>query len=434
MKNDHAIVYDWEKRLLDEKRQHEVRKRWLQLKLARVLPEVMKREGLDMWIVANRETNDDPVYHSLTLQVARRQAILVFFLKPDGELETLSVSRYGLGIEGFYEPQWLPDKEEQWDCLARVVKERNPGVIGLNFGETFGFGDGISYTQYNKVLKALGSDYFSRIKSAERVAVGWLETRIKEEMEAYPGMMELTHGIIAEAFSSRVIHPGVTTTDDVLWWFNNRLPGFGCGYVKVQRPGSVGSPEELEKLKKTGSDQDLGEITDTVIRPGDIVRCDVGISYLGLHTDVQQNAYVLKDDEEDAPEGLKVALKNCNRLQDILAGEFIEGRTGNEILRAAREKCEKEGLEVSIYSHPIGTHGHGAGPTIGLWDQQDKVEGPGDYALFENTCYAMELNAVTPVPEWNGQKVKIALETEISFSGGKVDFTGGRQTKFHLIR
>jgi len=419
---------------LDARKQSKVRKNWLKKKIKRVLPEIMKREGLDMWIVVNRENNDDPVYKSLTLKVARRQSILVFYLDENEELETLSASRYGLEIEGFYKPQWLPDKEGQWECLARIVKERDPETIGLDYGETFAYGDGISYTQYNKIVEALGSKYEERIKSAEKVVVGWLETRIEEELEAYPGMMELTHGVIAEALSPRVIHPGVTTTKDVLWWFNNRLPGFGCGYVKVQRCGKKGSEQNLDELKKTGSEQDLGEISDTVIRPGDIVRCDVGISYLGLHTDVQQNAYVLKPNEEEVPEGLKVAMKNCNRLQDILAEEFILGRTGNEILQAALDRAGKEGLKATIYSHPIGTHGHGAGPTIGLWDQQDRVEGVGDYPLYDDTCYAFELNVVTPVPEWNNQEVKIALEQEVVFTKGKATFIGGRQTKFHLIR
>lgn len=434
MKNDHGIVYDWERRLLDAKRQNEIQKNWLKIKLNRVLPKIMKREGLDMWIVVNRESNDDPVFKSLTLKVARRQVILVFYLDKNDKLESLSVSRYGLDLEGFYEPQWLPENEGQWECLARVIKERDPQKIGLNFSEIFPYGDGITKTQYDQVINALGSKYSERITSAEKVVVGWLETRIQEELEAYPGMMELTHGIIAEALSSRVIHPGVTTTKEVLWWFNNRLPNFGCGYVKAQRCGKKGSKEELDKLKKTGSEQDLGELSETVIRPGDVVRCDVGISYLGLHTDVQQNAYILKPGEEDAPEGLKVALKNCNRLQDILAEEFVLGRTGNEILKAALDRANQEGLEATIYSHPIGTHDHGAGPTIGLWDQQDKVEGVGDYPLYDDTCYAMELNVVTPVPEWNNQRVKIALEQEIVFTGEEVTFIGGRQTKFHLIR
>lgn len=434
MKNDHAHVYDWEKKIVDTQRQENIKQRWLKLKLQRVLPEVMKREGLDMWIVVAREANEDPAYRTLTLQISRRQSILVFYLKKDGSLETLSLCRYGLGIEGFYEPQWRPDQEDQWDCLSRIVQERDPQTIGLNYGETFAYGDGLSYSQYQKVMKALGSTYGQRVKSAEKVAVGWMETRIKEELDAYPGMMEITHGIIAEAFSSRVIHPGVTTTGDVLFWFNNRLPNFGCGYVKVQRPGSVGTPEELEKLRKTGSDQDLGEISDTVIQPGDVIRCDVGLSYLGLHTDVQQNAYVLRPDEEDAPQGLKDALKNCNRLQDIFAGEFVEGRTGNEILAKALGKARAEGIRGTIYTHPIGNHDHGAGPTIGLWDQQDRVEGAGEYPLHDHTCYAMELNAVSSVPEWNGQDVKIALEQEIAFVDGKVYFIGGRQTQFHLLR
>jgi hypothetical protein len=163
------------------------------------------------------------------------------------------------------------------------------------------------------------------------------------------------------------------------------------------------------------------------------VHCDVGFYYLGLATDIQQNAYVLKQGEKNTPEGLKIALKEANMLQDIHAEAMSAGKTGNEILRSALDRAKEEGINAQIYTHPLGHHGHAAGPPIGLWDRQEGVPGRGDYELFDDTCYAIELNAKTKIPEWNGQEVKIAVEQDGVFTEGKLFFMAGRQTKLYLI-
>lgn len=336
---------------------------------------------------------------------ARRRTILVFHLKDDGTLERLVLSRYG--IKDFYEGVWDPDEEEQHDCLGRVVKERNPKAIGINVSETFAFGDGLTYSEHGLLSAALGEEYMGRTRCAERLAVGWLERRIKPEMEAYPGMVEITHAIVAEAFSSRVINPGITTTDDVVWWMRQKMLDLGLQAwfqpsVDIQAPGQKYDAEDKRKI----------------IRPGDLLHCDIGFYYLGLATDIQQNAYVLKAGESEAQEGLEAALSDANRLQEIHAEEMVASRTGNQILKAALERAKSEGINASIYTHPLGYHGHAAGPTIGLWDRQEGVPGRGDYELFEDTCYAIELNAKREVPEWGGQEVRMALEQDAVFTGG----------------
>ncbi len=159
----------------------------------------------------------------------------------------------------------------------------------------------------------------------------------------------------------------------------------------------------------------------------------MGFYYLGMATDHQQHAYVRRPGEAAAPAGLAAALAAGNRLQEILCATMAPGRTGNAVLREARARAREEGLTPSIYSHPLGYHGHAAGPTIGLWDRQDGVPGGGDYELFDDTCYAIELNVLHPVPEWGGQEVKIALEEDAVLTGGAVSWLAGRQTQFHLI-
>lgn len=415
-------------KILPERQRGEVRNGWLKKRLDTILPEIMKREGIDMWVVVAREYNEDPVIMTLLpepMMSARRRTILVFFQKPDGTVERVTISRYGLG--DFYQTVWDPDKEDQWACLGRVVTERNPRTIGLNFARVFAFGDGITHSEHGYVMNAIGPEYAARVKSAERLCVGWLERRSPDEIQSYGGIVEIAHAIVAEAFSSEVVHPGITTTDDVVWWMRQKMTCMGVRAwfqpsISIQAPGQVfGMPNERRKDVRN------------LILPGDVLHCDVGIQYLGLCTDTQQNAYVLKLGEDDAPQGLKDALATGNRFQDIVTGEMVAGRTGNQILAASLAKAKAEGIKASLYTHPIGFHGHAAGPAFGMWDNQVSVPGTGEYELFDDTCFALELNIVRAVPEWSGMEVRIALEQDITFTGGKAHYLAGRQTEFHLI-
>ncbi len=419
-----ASVDAFKDKILPLRQRAEVQNRWLRQRLDQVLPEVMRREGVDMWLVIAREHNEDPALLSLLPQPhmsARRRTMLVLALQPDGRLERLALDRYGFGE--YYQPAWDPDQEEQYACLARLVRERDPNVIGINVSDTFAFGDGLSHSEYRRLAAALGERYIARTREAERLALGWLERRIEPELTVYPGIIQIGHALIAEAFSSRIVQPGITTTDDLVWWMRQRmleldLRAWFQPDVDIQAPGQGYQP---------------GPEKRRLILPGDLLHCDVGFIYLGLATDQQQHAYVLRPGESDAPEGLRQALAQGNRLQEIVLEEMVVGRTGNQVLAAARAQAQAEELTPSVYCHPIGYHGHAAGPTIGLWDQQEGVPGQGDYELFDDTCYSIELNVTHPVPEWAGQVVRIALEEEASLSGGRLRWLSGRQTRFHLI-
>ncbi len=408
--------------LLPLKARAEVYDRWLRMRLDTVLPEIMRREKTDMWLVICAEYEEDPVYLSLvpaSSLSARRTTILVFTDKGKDGVERLTVSRYGIG--DLYKAVWTPGKIGQFDRLAEIVRERNPRRIGINESETFAFGDGLSASHKARLAKALGPDLAARLVPAERLCVGWLERRTPAELEVYPQIVGIAHGIIAEAFSRRVITPGVTTAEDVEWWMRERISDLGLQpwfhpSISIQRP-KAGPPAD-----------------GSVIHRGDLLHCDMGIVYLGLCTDTQEHAYVLREGESDAPRGLRNALAEGNRLQDILLAEFREGRTGNEILAAALQKAKAGGLRPSIYTHPLGFHGHAAGPTIGLWDMQGGVPGAGDYPLFFDTCHSIELNVRAAVPEWNGQDVVIALEEDAAFTRAGTAFLDGRQTGLILIR
>jgi len=394
---------------------------WLMNKLEKLLPDMMDETGIDLWVVVAREYNEDPVIMSLLPEpnlYARRRTILLFHRQPEG-VERLAVYRYGFG--DFYKGVWNPDEEEQYECLAKIIKEKNPEKIGINVSNTFAFGDGLTHGEYTLLVDALG-DLSERLAPAETLCIRWLETRSKEELEAYPMLVELTHAIIQEAFSSKIITAGVTTVDDVQWWIRQKMLDLG---VEMWFPATVD--------RQGHGDNYEDNVRTRVIHRGDLLHCDVGFYYLGLATDVQQNAYVLKQGETDAPQGLKNALVDANKLQDFHASAMKNGRTGNEILKEALENAWADGIKPSIYTHPLGVHGHAAGPTIGLWDQQGGVPGRGDYPLHPDTCYAIELNAKREVPEWDNQEVRMSLEQDAWWTGEELVFMAGRQKKLHLV-
>jgi len=395
---------------------------WLRIKLDKVLPELMRREKIDMWLVLCEEYNEDPVYLSLVPFAglsARRLTLLVLFDRGgDKGVERFTVSRYGIG--DLYPTVWKAGQEDQWQALAGAIKARDPKRIGIDESEIFAFGDGLSATMKNRLVRALGPEYAKRLVSAERLAVGWLERRLPEEIEVYDHICAVAHAIIAEAFSRQVITPGITTAAEVEWWMWERARALGQTSwfnpgISIQRPAS--SPHK----------------DSPVIHPGDLLHCDFGINYLRLDTDTQQHAYVLKPGETEAPAGLRAGMAQGNRLQDILLGEMRPGRTGNQILATALAKARQEGLRPSIYTHPLGVHGHAAGPTIGLWDRQDGVPGPGDYPLYDDTVFSIELNVRAAVPEW-GQDVSIALEQDAACTKDGPRFLDRRQTELILIK
>ncbi len=429
---DRVHAGDWSAKILPLRRQAEVTNGWLAERLRTVLPDVMRREGFDLWIVAAREYNEDPVLMSLLpapMMSARRRTVLVFHAPEDGTFEAMAIANAGIGLDGYYRPMWAKTQtdqaaEDQWQCLRRVVAERDPKRIGIDVAEDFAFGDGLSHTEHEALRGALGEELWARTASAERVAIGWLERRTPGEIDAAGGINQIAHGIIGEAFSSRVIHPGVTTALDVAWWMRQRVNGLGltCWFqptVSIQRRG-----EHLG---------DIGASPDAVIRPGDLLHCDFGLHYLGLATDTQQNAYVLRLGEEAPPAGIARALRVANRQQDLLAAQMVAGRTGNEVLAGVRAAMAAEGIEGRMYTHPIGVHGHGAGPVIGLYDQQEGVPGRGDVPLHDDTLHSFEMFAEVDVPEWDGQRVKLASEQIVAFTGGRVHYLGGRQTELHLV-
>lgn len=392
-------------------------------RLETVIPALMREQGVDMWVLVAREYLEDPVVATMldaeSLR-ARRRTILVFFDPGAGKpVERLTVSRYGLG--GLFKPVWNPDAQpDQWKALADVIAARDPKKIAVNTSSLSAFGDGITLSQHTEMVAALPPALRTRLVSGEGLSIGWLETRTPMEMKLYPGIVRLAHAVLAEGFSSKVIKPGVTTTDDVVWWYRERLARLG---VDTWFHPSLGITRQGEKGLLEG---------DAVIQKGDLLWCDFGITYLRLNTDTQHLAYVLKDGETQAPAGLRAGLAAANGVQDALLSSYEVGKTGNEVLAAARAKAIAKGLKPSIYTHPLGYHGHAAGPAIGMWDDQDGVP-HGEFKVHPNTAWSIELSAFAPVPEWGGQEVQFRTEEDAFYDGKAVRFLDGRETELTLI-
>jgi hypothetical protein len=397
--------------------------KWLKERLDAVVPKLMREHGIDMWVLVAREYLEDPVVATMLDAEsfsARRRTILVFFDPGDGKpVERFTVSRYGLA--GLFEAKWKPEAQpDQWAALAEIIAARNPNRIALNVSALSAFADGLTASQRDGVLGALSPELRARVVPAEPLAIGWLETRIPAEMAVYPDIVRTAHAIIAEGFSGKVITPGATTTDEVVWWYRERIAGLKLATwfqpsVNITRAGTPGTIDG-----------------DAVIQPGDLLWVDFGIKYLGLNTDTQHMGYVLKPGESDAPAGLKAGLAAANAVQDALTSSFKVGATGNAVLAAARGKAIAAGLVPVIYSHPIGYHGHAAGTPIGMWDNQN-ARAEGEWPMHGDTAWSIELAARHKVPEWGGQEVGFRLEEDAFFDGTKVRYIDGRQTRFHLI-
>lgn len=396
-------------------------------RLENLLPAMMEQTGIDMWVLVSREYNEDPVLKTMLPAEwlnARRRTMLVFYRDPVKKtVERLAVARYAVGtsIAAAWDTQKFPN---QWDALVDIIKARNPNQIALNTSRHFGHADGIDHTDYTELVGALPARFKSRVVSAEALAIRWLETRSEREMQIYPQLVEATHKIIDEGFSERVITPGITTTDDVVWWFRQKIRDLG--YDTWFHP-SV----EIQRASKGPADS-KGLADPNVIVPGDLLHVDIGITYLRLNTDVQQHAYVLRPGERIAPAALARAFVQANRLQDILLAQFKQGHSGNQVLAGALAQARAENITPTIYSHPLGYHGHAAGPAIGMWDMQGGVPGSGDDTLRYRTAYSIELNAASVLQGWSAP-VRIMLEEDAYFDESGVRYLAGRQKALHLI-
>ncbi|MBD0373053.1 MAG: aminopeptidase P family protein [Pyrinomonadaceae bacterium] len=414
-----------------------IQQQWLKMRLERVLPALMRKHKIQMWLVICREYNEDPVFFSLvspTVFAARRRTIYVFYDRGEerGGIERLAIGGGSNGgLYTVYRDQEVENREiygeGQWALLKKLILERNPSNIAVNISSTHAFSDGLSAGEREKLEATLGPEYSKRLVRAENLPLEYIAVRLPEMLPTYRQMMGIVHSLISRAFSNEVITPGKTTNQDVVWWLRQQVNDMGLGTwfqpsIRVQR------------ASRTGVNL-LSENEAVVIERGDVLHVDFGITAMRLNTDTQHMGYVLREGEKDVPAGIKRALANTNRLQDLLMERMRVGKTGNEVLAETLSAMKAAGIDGSIYTHPIGENGHGAGPLIGLWDRQQGVPGRGDVPIIAGTWFSIELSATTPVPEWNGQGLWVGQEEDAAIDEqGRISWVLRRQTEYHLVK
>lgn len=403
------------------------------MRLDILLPKVMEETGYDMWLIACNEDNLDPVFQTMIpydVWCPITQILIFYQPQPGEKVERLNISR--TNMQNLHQNIWdyrawdNEKKESQWDCLAKIVLERDPKKIGINVADVIWAADGLSVSLKKKIEETLGPKYAKRMQSAEMLTTLWLEILIDEDLELYERVVAVAHALIAETFSNKAITLGVTTTDDLLYYYLQRVADLGL--QRYAWPWFRIRGRDPEVLKKYGKE-------DTVIRRGDLIQCDAGIYYLRYYTDHAEWAYVLRSNETDVPESFKKVMAEANRLQDVFCAEFKEGLTGNQLLANILKSAKDKGIcKPKIYSHSIGYYLHEPGPLIGLPWEQENTGGRGEVKLVPNSTFTAELSVTCPVPEWNGEELRMSLEQVVAFTLKGTYFLDGRQTTFYIVK
>lgn len=411
--------------ILSVRQQAEVIRAILRKRLDTLLPEAMRQAGLDMWIILCQEDDYDPVFKTMVpLDTWAPILQMLIFFDPGGgkSIERINLSMTDTG--DLYDRPWKGVQyEEQWTLLLDIIAARHPQRIGVNTGCVNWAAGGLTHNLYQQLVEAVPASV-DKLVSAEKACEHWLMTLTDEELESFNHVAKIAHEMIAECFHAQAVTPGITTTEDLEWAYWQRSLSLGLEL----------SFKPFFRLIRQDALKAAYPVEDKVIRRGDILHCDVGIRYLRLNSDHQELAYVLRDGESRAPEGLLHLLAEGNRLQRIYMHEFKLGLTGNELLANILSAARLQGIpNPRVYSHSLGLYLHEPGPLIGLPWEQEVNPGRGDVTLGYDTCFTMELSVEDAVSDWDGQKVRLSLEQDVKFTERGCEPLDGVQTAFHLI-
>ena len=419
-------------RLLSASAQFAVREAWLEQRHASLLP-MMRKHNIAMWIVVNEEFHTDPLtnYVAPPRPYAGNRDFFVFIDGRDQGLKRIAITGYAEeNLKRFFD---APDEPVPANLrLTQLVKEFDPKTIGLSIGGARGMTRSVTYDTHAFIVDAIGGTYATRIMSAADLIEEYLDTRLPGEKEHYTVAVALTEQLVKRALSSEVITPGKTRVGDVRRWLYDAVAAHGVTTwfqpdLRVQRQG-VPNPTSRGFLAVAPE--------SLVIARGDVVHVDFGISYMGLDTDWQKMAYVLRDGETDVPLGLKLAMKSTNILQDALMRRHSRpGRLAGDVYADTVAEMKERNIEPMIYSHPVGAQGHGLGASIDFRAAQRKDIGQQTQKPLRAGSYiSIELNTASAIPEWGGQKVFVMIEDVAWLDDDGWEFFRPRQESWYLVR
>ena len=402
------------------KEQYAIKDQCLQERLDFIVPTALSHSNCDAWLVASKEYHEDLVFDVLTpgAYLTARRITMMVFVKDGEEVKRFSLSMPDPDLDQFYPKYWKFGEESQFDALNRLFREYDPKTIVINISKDHTFADGLSYGLYQTLLEEVDEKYTERFVVNDMLPIKTMEIRTPTELSLYPELMETAFSVIEEAFSLKAITPGVTTCSDLEFYMMDKVQSMGLEYwfsptIDIQREGHD------------------GVIYEGVIEKGDFLHCDFGIKYLNMCSDTQRNAYVAKDNEDEVPQWFMDGFKINNRFQDIVRECMGENKTGNQVLLDSLAKAKEEGINACLYSHPCNVYGHGPGPTIGLWNNQNPIPLKGDVWMSYDTVYALELNIQF---EYKGLTYTAFSEETVSFTKEGCQFLYPGRDQIYLIK
>ncbi len=392
----------------------EAHRRWRKMNQIRndkfklVLPEVMRENEIDMWIVTNREGNYDPLWPDMGGGYTSANGYYIFTDKGEDRIE-----RAALGISGYLmEEGGAYDYVGSAAILADYVAERDPKRIGLNMSKNFGGADGLSHTEFLELTEVLGKKYADRFVSAEKMVSDFRSRRVASEIAAFAEAGELSYTLAERALSNEVITPGKTTLEDVAWWMTEQ-----------QFKNNLGTSFGMPSVYITGPDGIEATSSDRIIQRGDVLMIDWGVGLMNFYTDMKRMAYVLKDGETDVPESIQKAFDKAIEAREILISQIKPGKSAQQASEDIYNELEEKGFarmgmfnqpgryldktDVIIGCHSVGNWGHGVGPSIAFFNPMRLT-----YELKPTNLLSIELFAYTSIPEWDGKKLRVPLEDD----------------------
>jgi Xaa-Pro aminopeptidase len=398
-------------------------------KFDKILPEAMRENNIDMWIVAQKEAHDDPMADLLGGGYTGSVGYFIFTDKGADRIEraALGISDHHREVCGAYD---IPDGDAD---LFKFVTARNPRRIGINMSAEMGLADGLSHSLHQQIVKTLGPTYASRLVSAERMVSDFSSRRTATELVAFGEAGEMGRQIAERALSNEVITPGITTLADVAWWIEQQ-----------QYERHLGSSFGVPSVYITGPNGIEANSNDRIIQRGDLIMLDFGVGYLTMWTDQKRIAYVLKPGETALPASYQRAFDNAIRVRDVIQRTARPGRTAQIMMDSLNASIARTGIqqmrgfnqvradssvEFIIGCHSVGDWGHGIGPSM-AWFNPGRLT----YEMRPSNLFSIELFAYTPIPEWGGKKLRIPLEDDATITARGVEWMYPPVSRIILIK